>query len=132
MHPKKQMKRQYKTIVSGKISVYIPDVAKGLGMLNLYAIYPDYWGENIDRQASFRDVTGKTVTYKPQHDWGNPPVLGYVRETSPYWARYAAYTAGLVPLNATFKPKAVVVKRDYKDKKKNGTNSTTNQSNSSN
>jgi hypothetical protein len=121
-HKKQTTKRQYKTVVSGKISVHIPDYARGLGTLNLYAIYPDYWGENIERQASFRDVTGKTVTYKPQHDWGNPPVLGYVRESSPYWARYAAYTMGLVPFNATFKPKAILVKRENKDKKKYGTN----------
>lgn len=117
-HKKQVAKRQYKTVVSGKISVFIPDYARSLGILNLYAIYPDYWGENIERKASFRDESGKTITYNAHHDWGNPPLLGYVRESSPYWARYAAYTAGLVPANGTFKPKAILVKREYKDKKK--------------
>lgn len=122
-HKKQAPKRQYKTIVTGKIQVFIPEYAKGLGTLNLYAIYPDYWGENIKLERSFRDVSGKTVKYTYTADWGNPPVLGYVRESSPYWARYAAFTAGLVPLNATFKPKAILVRREHKDKKKHvGTN----------
>ena len=104
-HKKEAPKRTYKTVVSGNIRVFTPDYARDYGQLNLYAIYPDYWGENIGK-------------FKGQHNWGEPPVLGYVRETSAHLARYAAYTAGIVPLNGTFKPKPVLVRRENKDKKK--------------
>jgi len=80
--------------------IFTPDYVKELRDLNVYAIYPDYWGQNIK--------------YKGVHKWGEAPCLGYVREQSPYWAQIAAYTAGLLPLNATFGPKAILIRTKYK------------------
>lgn len=76
--------------------IYTPEYVKDKNDLKLYAIYPDYWGENIK--------------YKGKHNWGQVPLLGLVREQGEYWAGYAAYTAGIVPVNATFGLRAVEVK----------------------
>ena len=79
------------------VLIYTPNYAKHERGLNVYAIYPDYWGQNIGK-------------FKGQHNWGEVPCLGYVRETSEYWAKYAAFTGGIIPANATFQPKAVLIK----------------------
>lgn len=79
------------------VLIYTPEYVRHEKNLNLYAIYPDYWGQNLGK-------------YKGQHNWGEPPCLGYVRETSEYWAKYAALNAGIVKDNATFQPKAVLIK----------------------
>lgn len=81
--------------------IYTPDHVKDVSGLNVYAIYPDYWGEN--------------VKYKGKHNWGEVPCLGFVKETSEYWAQYAAFSAGLLPANATFNPRAVQVKTKLSD-----------------
>lgn len=65
---------------------YDPTDNKTRGYKNLYAIYPDYW---------------KT-------SWGQKPLLGYVRADSTFHARYAAYDAGLLIVNATFGPDPVM------------------------
>ena len=59
------------------------------GTSKLFAIYPDHW----------------------RKDWGAPPCLGTVRADNKYFAKYAAYDKKLLPLNATFKPRPVEVKR---------------------
>lgn len=76
--------------------IFTPEYVRGMPDLNVYAIYPDNWGQNIK--------------YKGVHNWGEPPVLGYVKEQSPYWAKIAAYVAGIVYPNATFEPKPVAIK----------------------
>lgn len=92
--------------------IYTPEYARNLPGLNVYAIYPDNWGQNIK--------------HKGVHNWGEPPCLGYVKEQSPYWAGVAAKVAGLVYPNATFEPKAVLIKtkniphQHYKRKYGNG------------
>lgn len=90
--------RKQKTFI-----IFTPDYVKNYpqSMLNVYAIYPDYWGENIK--------------YKGKHIWGEIPCLGYVKETNEYWAGYAAITAGLLPANATFNPRAVQIKTKLSD-----------------
>ena len=55
--------------------------------MKLFAVFPDYWPKA----------------------WGEPPLLGHVKETSEYWARYAAYDAGLLPYNYTFGPRVMQV-----------------------
>lgn len=52
-----------------------------------YAIYPDFW----------------------KKEWGEKPILGYVKADSEYWAKYAAYDKKLLRLNFTFGPKPVRV-----------------------
>jgi hypothetical protein len=77
--------------------IHTPEYARDLPGLRVFAIYPDYWGQN--------------VKYKGIHNWGEGPCLGYVKEQDAFWAEKAAYTCGLVPTyNATFKPKAVLIK----------------------
>lgn len=78
------------------ILIYTPPYVRDLPGLKVFAIYPDYWGENIK--------------YKGVHNWGEPPCLGYVREQDEHWAGVAALTAGIVPNNATFKPRAVLIR----------------------
>lgn len=60
--------------------------------LNTYAVFPDYW----------------------KRSWGEPPLLGYVKETSEYWAKYQAYDRKLLPYNSTFGPKCVIVRETGK------------------
>jgi len=88
--------RKQKTFI-----IYTPDHLKDVQNLNVYAIYPDYWGENIK--------------YKGKHNWGEVPCLGYVKEQSEYWAQYAAFSAGLLPSNFTFNPRAVQIKTKTSD-----------------
>jgi hypothetical protein len=73
------------------VIIHTPEYVRGMHGLNVYAIYPDFWKDK----------------------WGEPPCFGHVRESSPYWAKYAAYTCGLVPFNATFKPKAVLIRKPF-------------------
>lgn len=53
---------------------------------------------------------GKETLWEVYPDnWPNDkaPLLGYVRADSEYWAKYAAYDAGLLPYNASFGPSVV-------------------------
>lgn len=65
------------------------------GLRNLYAIYPSYWKEN----------------------WGRKPCLGTVRADSSYFAKQAAYDLNLLPVNSTFEPEPVLLKRKKPDAK---------------
>lgn len=95
--------------------IYTPDYAKDKPGLKIFAIYPDYWGENIKLESSFRSASGKTIKYKSKHNWGEVPCFGYVKEQDEYWATYAAYTADIVPSNATFGLRAVEIKTKFPD-----------------
>ncbi len=104
MKPKKDNSKA-KTFI-----IYTPEYAKNLPGLKVYAIYPDYWGEGIREQRSFRDASGKTIKYNAKHNWREPVCLGYVKEQSEYWAEKAALIAGIVRPNMTFNPRAIQMK----------------------
>lgn len=95
--------------------IFTPEHVKNLPGLNVYAIYPDYWGESINLKLSYKDDSGRTISYKTKHNWGEIPCLGYVKEQSEYWAGYAAITAGILPANATFNARAVLIKTKASD-----------------
>jgi hypothetical protein len=95
--------------------IYTPEYVKNLPNLNVYAIYPDYWGEGVKLSRTFVDSRGKSITYKTKHNWGEIPCLGYVKETSEFWAEKAAYTANLLPHNVTFGPRAILIKTKSTD-----------------
>ncbi len=58
----------------------------------LYAVYPDYW----------------------KKEWKDKPLLGYVKATDPFYAKRKAYDAKLLPVNFTFGPEVVEVKRNFR------------------
>lgn len=58
----------------------------------LYAVYPDFW----------------------KRKWGERPLLGYVKATDPFYAKRKAYDAKLLPVNFTFEPEVVEVKRNFR------------------
>lgn len=95
--------------------IYTPDCVKDSPNLKIFAIYPTNWGETIELHSSFRDASGRTIKYKTRHNWGEVPCLGYVKEESEYWACYAALTAGIMPLNDTFSPRAIEIKTKFPD-----------------
>lgn len=80
------------TITTPEFKVFVPEYIKGQKGLKVFAIYPDYWNKN----------------------WGPAPLLGFVAETDSYWAKYAAYTGKLLPYNATFGPKPILLKKRNK------------------
>jgi hypothetical protein len=82
--------------------IFTPKYAENYSGLKVFAIYPDAWGEGIKK-------------FKGKHNWGQPPCLGYVKETDEYWASIAAFTAGLVHRNDTFSPRAVEIKTKLPD-----------------
>lgn len=70
--------------------------------------------ENNNKKSPYREFYGTANLYEIQpsywdKSWGLKPVFGYVRADNPYFARYAAFDKGLVPLNSTFEPKPVLV-----------------------
>jgi hypothetical protein len=76
---------------------YDPTDNKTRGYKNLYAIYPDYWKQS----------------------WGQRPILGYVRADSVFHAKYAAYDASLLIVNATFGPEPVLqIRKPYRPESK--------------
>jgi len=52
-----------------------------------WAIYPDYWKQS----------------------WGNKPMLGIIYADDEFYAEREAYSKGLLPVNATFKPLPVKI-----------------------
>lgn len=104
MVPNKDSRKQ-KTFI-----IFTPEHVKNDPDLKVYAIYPDYWGENINLKLSYKDQQNRTISYKTKHNWGEVPCLGYVKETNEYWAGLAAMSAGICPPNATFGPRAVQIK----------------------
>ena len=65
------------------------------GFSKSFAIYPDFW----------------------KREWGPRPLLGYVRADNEFYARYAAYNAGLLIMAGPFGPLAIEVQSpDRKNK----------------
>lgn len=63
---------------------------------------PETQNNNNGKKLQLQEFYGSNNLYEIRlsswrEGWGNPPVLGYVRADSEFYARYAAFDKGLVP-----------------------------------